>query len=369
MLKDVKMNNIYRIVGSVVCVMLGAGSGHAMQALDDQALRAETGQAAFYTSYIDQGGTNPNAGVGFFTLGLQGTVALNLNANRIQLGCGGVKGPGCDIDLSQASLSGISPGPSGTYADSDAVLTNPFIQLAIKNPGTLATRQVVGLNLGAQGALGQLSIGVNSNTAAQQSGGTASPNNNTGINTLSGAIGLSLGQVTLTNVHTDLGLSGTATTSPYSQQLILNRQSLITDLGPISANASVSGILTLGLPFPISLSNVHVNNQPLAAVHNLLIQDPSSTSTNHIAAKDIALSLQSQSIQWPTSAGFNPIAAQQGWWMSLPSVSVSALTTNQYVYIPIGTALVGAFGGRVDLSALDLNQYPVKNCYGTLKFC
>ncbi len=363
------MNNIKKIAGFGVCALLCTHSGNAMQTLDDQALSEEVGQAAFYTSYIDQGGTNPNANTGFYTLGLQGKVELNLNASRIQLGCGGLKGAGCDIDLSQASLTGISAGASGTYADSDAVLTNPFIQLAIKNPGSLATRQVVGLNLGAQGALGQLSIGKNTNTAAQQSNGTADPANNSGINRLSGSIGLSLGQVSLTNVHTDLGLSGSATTNPFFQQLVLNRQSMITDLGPISANATVSGLATLFLPFPISLSNVHVNNQPLAAVHNLLVQDPSSTPSNRVAAKDISLSLQSESVRWPTVGGFNAIAAQQGWWMSLPSVTVNPLTTNQYVYIPIGTALSGAFGGRVDLAALDLNQYPIQNCFGSLKFC
>ena len=83
---------------------------NAMQTLDDQQLSQATGQSAFFTNYIgptDLG--NPNNGVttgstnniGFYTLGLNGTLSLNANINHLQLGCGGVNGPGCDIDLSQ----------------------------------------------------------------------------------------------------------------------------------------------------------------------------------------------------------------------------------------------------------------------------
>ncbi len=343
------------------------------QPLDDASLREVSGQAAFFTDYIAPGGSNPNANIGFYKLGIQGTTSLNANINRLQLGCGGVKGSGCDIDLSQASLTGISPGPSGTYVDSDATLTNPFIQLAILNPGTLATRRVVGLNLGAQGALGQLSIGQNTNTPTQLQNGTATAANNTGINTLSGYLGVTLSNVSLPNVNACLGfvigsgclgipIPAPATIASYSQNLTLNRASTVT-FGPMTAVANAVGVL------PITLSNVNLVNQPLAAVHNILIQDPSSTPSNRVAAKDLSLSLQDRSITYPNSTGWSPAAAQQGWWIALPQISISDVTT--YQNIPIGaiTALGGVLGLPVNIDPIDLAQQHVANCYGTLKFC
>ena len=172
------MNGMQSVVRySKALVFLASFSGfmtsaHAMQALDDEQLSLQTGQAAFYTNYIGTSDlSNPNNGsngnssnVGFYTLGLNGTVQLNANINRLQLGCGGVNGAGCDIDLSQVRLSGTKAGPSGTFADSDATLQNPFIQLAIQNPTSLSTRHVIGLALGAQNADALLSVGQNDPT-------------------------------------------------------------------------------------------------------------------------------------------------------------------------------------------------------------
>lgn len=156
-----------------------------MQMMDDQSLSQEAGQAAFFTAYNGPSGSGTGAtpsDFGFFTLGLNGTVELNTNIQHLQLGCGGVNGPGCDIDISNASLSG-NPGvgscPAGASpASCDAVLSNPFIQLAIKNPTSLSTRQLVGFNLGAQNAVGLLQTG------SQPTGSPSSSPN--GINTISG---------------------------------------------------------------------------------------------------------------------------------------------------------------------------------------
>lgn len=148
-------------------LLSGTTSSYAMQPLDDAALSQETGQAAYYTNYIGTGDLgNPNAGnnIGFFTLGLNATLSLNANINRLQLGCGGVNGAGCDIDLAQVRLTGTAAGPSGTWADSDATLTNPFFQLAIQNPLSLSTRHVVGIAFGSQSANALLSIGQNEPT-------------------------------------------------------------------------------------------------------------------------------------------------------------------------------------------------------------
>ncbi len=172
-----------------------AVSAHAMTPMDDQALSDTTGQAAYYTTYIAPSGSGTGAtptDYGFFTLGLNATTSLNANIDHLQLGCGGVNGSGCDIDINNLSLSGQGSGTDANgnptfsgagRAATDATLTNPFIQLAIKNPTSLSTRQIVGINLGAQKVLGLLTAGVSNNAALN---GSATIPTGVGINTLSG---------------------------------------------------------------------------------------------------------------------------------------------------------------------------------------
>jgi hypothetical protein len=160
-----------------------------------------TGQALMSLTYISPkdalnlesqrtGITDPsNGGIGFYKLGLEGTLELNLNIKKLQLGCGGINGSasstntGCDIDIDYLSLSGLgnsatsntdSASDRNARAGSSALLTNPFIQFAIKNPNSAATRQVVGLNLSAEKALGLITFGLENGPAKS------------GINSLSG---------------------------------------------------------------------------------------------------------------------------------------------------------------------------------------
>lgn len=184
-MKTLRIWTMLKAMLAVLLLIMTAPTFAVMQLMDDQSLSQETGQAAFYTAYQAPSGSGTGATTsdfGFFTLGLNGTVELNTNIQHLQLGCGGVNGPGCDIDISNASLSG-NPGvgkcPAGASpASCDAVLTNPFIQLAIKNPTSLSTRQLVGFNLGAQNAVGLLQTG------SQPTGSPSSSPN--GINTISG---------------------------------------------------------------------------------------------------------------------------------------------------------------------------------------
>ncbi len=344
------MQTIHRLALPIIGLasMIGTAA-EAMEPMDDDALSQVSGQAAFYTEYIAPGGSNPNSNVGFFTLGLNGTLSLNANIDKIQLGCGGVNGTGCDINLNNVSIAGITTGSSGTYADSDATLNNPFIQLAILNPNSLSTRQVVGLNLGAQNIIGQLSIGMNTNTSTAISNGSASAANNTGIQTLSGSLGVTLSNTTLTNTNICLLLcvTTTATIASYTQQLNLAHASTISDFGPMSATA-------LGL----TLSNVHLKNEPLAAIHNILINNASA-----------GLSLESMPITWPTTSGWSTSQSQVGWWLSLPNISINNVTSNQYISVNALSAIAGVLGAEVDISAIDLAQQHISNCYGGLKFC
>lgn len=174
-----RSKDLKKILLPFVCGVLSLNIAQAaqLQALDDAQLSNVSGQALMSLSYLaptDSANKMGGQGVGFYKLGMEAEVELNANINRLQLGCGGANGAGaCDIDIDNLSLSGISNTSDGR-AGSSAKLTNPFIEFAIKNPGSAATREIVGLRLSADKLVGLLTLGTeNSN----------SPN---GINSLSG---------------------------------------------------------------------------------------------------------------------------------------------------------------------------------------
>ena len=177
-----------------------AYASETLHSLSDSEMSATTGQALMSMSYISPtdatnldavrtGLKDPsNNGVGFYRLGMEAELELNLNIKKLQLGCGGRNGVGCDIDLDNVSLSGNPAlvGTPATQADSttnrnnrvgsSAKLTNPFIEFAIKNPGQASTREMVGFRVSSEKAQGLITIGTEN---------TSTPN---GINALSGYI-------------------------------------------------------------------------------------------------------------------------------------------------------------------------------------
>ncbi len=176
MLGTLKLNVCrFRFVSLATLLILGYSipSVNAQIApLSDTEMSNSIGQAAFYTAYTPPSGTGNGSNTsdfGFFTLGLNAELDINANIRHIQLGCGGVNGSGCDIDMNNVTLSG-NPGvgscPSGaSLASCDAVITNPFIRLAVLNPNSLSTRQIAGVQLGAQNLVGLLQSGDNTTSA------------------------------------------------------------------------------------------------------------------------------------------------------------------------------------------------------------
>ena len=159
------------------CGLLACQSASAMSLMSDEELSVIDGQSLFNLSYLSPGDTSNHEAannIGFYRLGVEAEIAANLNIKKLQLGCGGINGAGkCDIDIDNLSLSGVS-GTSNGRVQSDAVLTNPFFEFAIKNPNQASTREVVGFRISAEKALGLLTVGTENSTV---------PN---GINTLSG---------------------------------------------------------------------------------------------------------------------------------------------------------------------------------------
>lgn len=171
----------------------------SMQALSDEELSQEQGQALFNLSYLAPGQGfgastgNPyaaSANIGYYTFGIEAEVSINANIKNLQVGCGGVNGAsGCDLDIQNFSLgciansagvcvslpantvgsvSNVAPHTtsSSTVNDTlanqmqmkDFVLTNPFYQFAIRNPNSASTREVIGIRIGAANTSGPMSF-------------------------------------------------------------------------------------------------------------------------------------------------------------------------------------------------------------------
>lgn len=145
----------------------------------------------------------------FYRMGLDARMEMNLNMSKLQLGCGGVNDlltttPACDIDIDYLSFMGINAaGNAPAAATSPFVLTRPFLEIAVKNDSSPATREVVGFRVGAQNINGALGIGreYTTSTTNLERGGTCNPaattgagvaNCHSGINAISGFLSLEL---------------------------------------------------------------------------------------------------------------------------------------------------------------------------------
>lgn len=350
-------------LGILFVSILSSSTLYAMTELDDNALSQVEGQALLNLTY-NQGvnsGSMQQSNMGFYRLGLAAELSLNANIKKLQLGCGGSKGAGCDIDIDNIALTGINP-VDGSYVNSDFVLNNPFIEFAIDNPNSAATRQVAGFRLGALSALGMMSIGSNNNLK--------NLTDDKGINSLSGDIGVRVTNAMMNDVRACIGLyagdfclggelKGTANVANYTTTLIANRSSSF-DLTKMTAQASSS---LLGL----KLENVNMLGIPYATVHKLVIAGEDGKGTSNAS-----LSLQNKDIYWQnvTDGSWKENSAQKGWWMSIPETQFTNLSVDETIRLNGVGAVFGAlFKTAVNMDGVDLGQLPISNCYGGLKFC
>jgi hypothetical protein len=322
-----------------------------MTALQDEEMSAITGQALLQMG--KQIGTGLSSDITFYKAGLDAEVAINMNIEKLQLGCGGINGPGCDIDIDQMSLSGSTWGADGRPS-SAALLTRPFFEFAIKNDGSKTMREVVGIRMSAENALGMLTMG-------DQQAGAGDPGNTSGINSLSGymrigsASGVARTQVRqmcyATNQCTDgsIGLSADGVGAAarmtgriranvlgvwtidnfYSDTYRLNlaeananvvttpttvngkRQTFVNLLGSATiGDINFSGQMTanaLGLSLDKNVTGTIRGltatvpiEQSLKFIHKINVNNPFS------------LSMQRQDVLWPGAAA----SAMSGWWLA-----------------------------------------------------
>ena len=403
---------------------------HAMQSLTDHELSDVTGQSLMSLSFIaptDQENKMAGQNIGFYKLGVEADVELNANIKKLQLGCGGINGAnGCDIDIDNLSLSGQADSNTGR-ASSSAKLTNPFIEFAIKNPDKASTREVVGLRLSAEKALGLLTLGDENTSKANginslsgymkinPSSGKASTAartmsyNDTGM-TIDGNVKAcvflvlcpTLGfksnnySLNLKSAPADIYLNGTTVNGTRMSSVKLDGYANIHQLdfsGDLQAALDISlGLLKLQKVVDGNITGLKANitvDENLGYVHKLNINNPMS------------LSLQNQQIWWPKADA----AANQGWWLAFDdAIDIGDVTPTDQIQVtndvlkqvvnpiskyiqnnpPTCSLLNCLFGdaltvGNVNLTNTTLN-FPLKdlqlskqsfapNCYGNLKFC
>lgn len=414
-----------------------AYAGSTLVPMSDAELSATRGQALMSMSYIAPtdaaSNSSTNGNMGFYRLALDAQLEINANIKKLQLGCGGVNGAGaCDIDIDYLSLSGGTvDSTSAERAASSAVITNPFLEFAVKNPNSASTREIQGFRLSAKSLSGLLTFGLQNGDAAsginslsgylvtKPTGGTVTTNPYYGIaqdetNTAITGRATVIGQgatvpFTSTAYNLNLGV-GTGTLS-MGQQIITGKR---INTANLNATAKVGGLAitgtlnatasVLGIPIPIS-GNV------TGSVDNLDVNVAIKQSLGYFHAAQLNgsagyLSVQGVNILWPEAAS----TAQTGWWLELTNpIDIGQITPTGSVDIALSTivdalgqvsAYLNSPGHAVDCGALATNcliagNLPVgtvdltgktpasmaltnvvlqkqnfsANCYGSLKFC
>lgn len=333
-----------------------------MESMDDSALAGVTGQALFNAARIPGvGGSN----LTFYRLMLDTRLDLNMNIDRLQLGCGGVNdalsGPGmCDIDIENVNLMGRSGTVAGAPG-SDFTLMRPYLEFAIKNDGNKATREIAGINIGAQSADGYMGMG-RFNPACNSNPDPIACH--AGINSISGFLGTEM-SATAAGSGTILGFipitfvgcfGNTARTDDNCAATgnafnVNYRGTRMTDIA--LANKSLDMAVyggTLNITGRIDLL------ESLRYLHGIAL----------VNAANFGISFQREQMRWPN---FNPSTfgtiANTGFWFNLPSVKVLD------AYSDVGNVgdATSALGGGVAMTNIDLGQRPPDNCYGSTKFC
>lgn len=271
------------LASCLLSIITTSALANSLVSMSDEELSAIQGQALISMAYTAPTGDGSGAGssgnylnYGYYKLGLEAKMELNANIRRLQLGCGGRNGPNdCDIDIENLSLSGPADGSvtnkaridqlkaitnrtaaqqteldgliaiQGTptwsqgRANTSAILTNPFIEFAIKNPNSASTREIAGFRLSAENILGHMSAGTindKDSTTEKSTGG--------GINTFSGYLQVA---TTPVNAFTDPAMFGTT-----PDQLIYAK---ITALGFSRTSMTNPNKMTPGMPGYINPQN------------------------------------------------------------------------------------------------------------------
>lgn len=384
------------------------------------------------------GATSANtfANFSYYRMGIDGKLDFNANISKLQLGCGGVNdlltGPGCDIDIDYVSFMGINAaGNAPGAAGSPFQMTRPFVEIAFKNENNPAKREVVGFRLGAQSINGALGLGreyTPGQTNLERGGvcgsGTSGPGLapcHSGINSVSGYLGLELSAAIQADAKIDLGLFGnlpvtlntcfgrmnpskygcSPSTAPFLVDAggtrldtlhvaaaKLTIDDIAFDLGCAWYNpaACVAEALGDSIASAIITEGYGQLKIDMRAVHYLL-----TPNTNNFF-----LSFQRERVSWPNYSKTTPVpvqydacyysgaparcssayspAANTGWWLNAPGAKILNINPAEKVVIndPLSlSTVVSLLGpeGQLIITNPKIGLVRPDNCHGTAQFC
>ena len=362
------------LISILITATLGLSQSYAMTALNDEELSEVEGQSLMNLEFQQgtnttdaQGKTYNQSNIGFYKLALSAELELNANIKKLQLGCGGSNNSiraGCDIDIDNLSLSGI-PEAGQERPETSAKLTNPFIEFAIKNPTSAATREVMGFRVSAEKIVGLLTAGTNDGTQ-------------NGINTLSGYMKIApatgstktqetpftqslTGKVNIAgclNCPREFVTSNSTIKIPSMPVNFTTKEAILNGSRLTSVNVNAladvptiiltenSGNMKAVVPgttwvtiIPLSnftISDMRVNmqisglktdialNQSLGLIHSLPLNNP------------VSLSLQKSKLFWPKEQA----VADPGWWLAVNDpVQLGTLNASENYAVDINPIL------------------------------
>lgn len=153
--QSASLRSLMKVACAGLSMMLSVVVFAGMVPMNDSEMATVDGQALFMSAQETSGSYT------FYKMGLDTKLELNANIKELKLG---ETSTGIDIWAKNVAF-GCTANASGVCVDSASatqlkpfVLTRPFIQIATKGANA-ATREVVGIRLGAENAAGPLSIG------------------------------------------------------------------------------------------------------------------------------------------------------------------------------------------------------------------
>lgn len=411
----------------------GTSAASGLQVMSDEQLSATVGQALMNLTYtapndainLENKRVGGDKSIGFYKMGLEADMELNANIRKLQLGCGGVNGPGCDLDIDYLSLSGVADSNTGR-ASSSAKISNPFLEFAIKNPDSAAKREVVGLRASAEAIQGMLTFGLEN--GPQKSGinslsgymEVAAAGGKVDVNPIKDLTYQSSGQTPITGTVKGWFIPVDFTSTEYNLNITPTQQGdlrlpqqVITghriNNAPLTAKAYVNGLDISG-NIKAETAIMNLDRKLSGKIDNLTVDVKIDEGLGFFHKANLngsaaSLSLQSRHLMWPGSKS----VAQNGWWLELSNpIDIGDITPTEKVTIttptvketlgevskyitanPISCGTWGllqcVFGDSIDVKTVDLskgtpvnlnlanlelkNQNFAPNCYGNLKFC
>ncbi|MFZ5699408.1 MAG: hypothetical protein ACOY9J_11950 [Pseudomonadota bacterium] len=376
--------------------------------MDEPAMAAVNARGALFVA--DKIGPS-NTGTGanptdftYYRMGLDVELAMNINIDRLRLGCGGsndqlvnsgTNGASCDISLHFVRFLGLNAdGTAGAAVTSDFVMVRPYVELAIKNDSARNNREVVGVKIGAKTAHGMLGLGrtyadgqTNVESGAACAGGftgsaTRDPDCHSGAESLSGYMRIEASG----NAHVYASLGNDADAC-----FGYTRTNTVDPCGPADAlfqslyGTRMTSALLYDVPLKLYNKNgtllpdtgqadIHEN---LSFIHEIVLD---KTKT-----KDFFISFQRERVGYPIFDQATPYdtdgdagtansrfsqTANTGWWMNVPYAAMLEVQAgNICLGLLSSLEALATISEGVNMKDLSLGQVPTDNCYGATLFC